>query len=131
MAFERLKNAALSQAASDLISDLGDLIQKEVRLGRAELSEKIGTKLRGGVWLVIAGVLALIAGILAAQAVAYGIASYGIALHWSFLIVALLIGGAAAIAFFGGRASAREDLTPTRTLYQIRQDISTAKERLT
>jgi hypothetical protein len=131
MAFERLRNSALSQAASELLNDLSDLAQKEFRLARAELSEKIATKLRGGLWLAIAGLLAFIAVLLTAEAVAYGIASYGFALHWSFLAVALLFGGAAIIAFLTGRASAQEELTPTRTLHQFSRDISTAKERLT
>jgi type IV secretory pathway VirB2 component (pilin) len=131
MAFERLKNSALSQAAAELMTDLSDLVQKELRLARAELSEKMATKLRGGLWLAIAGLLAFIAILLAAQAVAYGMASYGLALHWSFLAVALVFGGAAIIAFLTGRASAEEDLTPTRTFHQFSQDISTVKERLT
>jgi hypothetical protein len=30
-----------------------------------------------------------------------------------------------------GRADADEDLTPTRTIHQVKQDIATAKEQLT
>ena len=46
MAYERVKNAALPHALSDVVGDLADLLQKEVRLARAELSANIGDKLQ-------------------------------------------------------------------------------------
>jgi putative superfamily III holin-X len=60
----------------------------------------------------------------------FGIASFGLALHWSCLIVAAVLGAGAAAAFFRGRANAQEELTPTRTINQIKQDIATTKEKL-
>ena len=93
MALDRIKDAALPQAVSDVVGDLADLFQKEMRLARAELSAKIATKLRAGVWMSAAGVLGLIAGLLVVQAAVFAIASYGIALHWSCLIVAGVVAG--------------------------------------
>lgn len=52
-------------------------------------------------------------------------------MHWSCLIVAGGLAVIAAIAFAKGRADAREDLRPERTINQIKRDISTAKEQLT
>jgi Flp pilus assembly protein TadB len=131
MALERMKDAALPQAVSDVVSDLADLFQKEMRLARAELSAKITNKLQAGVWMSAAGVLGLIAGLLVVQAAVFAIAAYGIALHWSCLIVAGVLLAVAALCFFKGRADAREELTPSRTIHQIKTDISTAKEQLT
>jgi hypothetical protein len=37
----------------------------------------------------------------------------------------------AAAVFFKGRADAREELTPERTIHQINQDIRATKEQLT
>ena len=68
MAFERLKDAALPHTVSNVVGDLADLFQKEMRLARAELSDKITTKLRAGIWMSAAGVLGLIAGLLVVQA---------------------------------------------------------------
>ena len=101
-----------------------------MRLARAELSEKIATKLQAGIWISVAGVLALIAGLLIVQAVVFGIASYGIALHWSCLIVAGVLAAIAVMSFFKGRSDAKEELAPTRTINQVKQDIATAKEQL-
>jgi Putative Actinobacterial Holin-X, holin superfamily III len=131
MAHDRLKNATLPQALSEVVADLADLFQKELRLAKAEISAKISTKLSAGIWMSAAGVLAIMAGFIVLQAIVFAIASYGIAMHWSCLIVAGGLAAFAAIAFLKGRADAREDLTPGRTINQIKQDISTAKEQLT
>ena len=131
MALERIKDAALPQAVSDVVADLADLFQKEMRLARAELSAKITTKLHAGIWMSAAGILCLIAGILVVQAAVFAIASYGIALHWSCLIVAGAALVIAALFYFKGRADAQEELTPHRTIHQIKRDIATAKEQLT
>lgn len=131
MAYEQLKTSALPRAVSDVIGDLADLLQKEIRLARAEISAKLSMKLRAGAWLAIAGVLGLIAVLLLIEAAVFAIAAFGIALHWSCLIVAAVL-GLAALAFYAmGRADAEEDLMPTRTIHQLKQDIATAKEQVT
>jgi putative superfamily III holin-X len=130
MALERIKDAALPHMVSNVVADLADLFQKEIRLGRAEISDKITTKLQAGVWMSAAGVLALIAGLLVVQAVVVGIASYGIALHWSCLIVAGVLAAFAVMLFFKGRFDAKGELAPTRAINQVKQDIATAKEQL-
>ena len=128
MALERIKDAALPHTIANVAADLADLFQKEMRLARAELSDKITTKLQAGVWMSAAGVLALFAGLLVVQAVVFGIASYGIALHWSCLIVAGVFAAIAVMLFSKGRSAAKEELAPTRTINQVKQDIATAKE---
>jgi hypothetical protein len=131
MAYERVTQSALPQAISDVVADLADLFQKEMRLARAELSTKLNTKLMAGAWFSAAAVLALVAVLLVVQATVFAIASFGIALHWSCLIVAAVVAVLAIAFFFKGRSDAREEVTPTRTLNQIQRDISTVKERLT
>lgn len=129
---EHLKNSALPRAFSDVIADLADLVQKEIKLARAELSAKLSLKLRGGVWLLMAGVLALVAGLVLIEALVFGIsAATGLALHWSCLIVAGGLLVIAAAAYAKGRADLSADLAPNRTIRQVKQDIATAKEQLT
>ena len=41
MAYERLRNSGLTQALTDLLADLGDLVQKEIQLAKAEVTDKI------------------------------------------------------------------------------------------
>jgi uncharacterized protein YacL len=131
MAHERLRNSGLAQALTDLLADLADLLRKELQLAKTEITEKIVSRLRASVWMVVAGVLGMVAALLLVEAAVFAIASFGIALHWSCLLVAAVLAAAAAAAFFQGRAAAQDELLPTRTAKQISQDIKTAKEQLT
>ncbi len=131
MAYEHIKTTALPRAFSEVLADIADLIQKEMRLARAEVSAKLTSKIQGGVWMAAAGVLAFVAALLLLQAIVYGIASLGLALHWSYLIVAIVIGAAAAFAFVKGRSDASAGVTPERTIRNVQDDISVAKEHLT
>jgi hypothetical protein len=131
MAYERLRNSTLPHVFSVVVADVADLFQRELRLAKAEISEKIATKLNAGIWTSAAGVLALMAVFIVLQALIFAIASAGIAMHWSCLIVAAGLAAIAAAAFFKGRADAQEDFTPDRTIRQIKRNISTAKEQLT
>ena len=92
---EHLKNSALPRAFADVVGDLADLVQKEIHLAKAELSEKLSAKLRAGVWIGVAAGLGLIAALLVIEGIVFGIATFGIALHWSCLIVAAVLAAAA------------------------------------
>jgi Putative Actinobacterial Holin-X, holin superfamily III len=131
MAHEQIKGAALPRAFAEVLADVADLIQKEIRLARAEISDRLSTKIAGGVWMAAAGVLGLVAILLLLEAIVFGIASLGLALHWSCLIVAAAIAIIAAIAFAKGRADVRSDMTPRRTIRSLERDISVAKEQVT
>jgi hypothetical protein len=125
-----LKNQALPRALSDVVADLADLFQKELRLAKAELSEKLSIKAWAGVWMAAAAFFALLAVILVVQAAVFAVATLGFAMHWSCLIVAAGLAAVGAAAFIKGRADAAEDLTPNRTIHQVKQDIAIAKEQL-
>ena len=128
---DHLKNSPLPRALSDVVADLVDLFQKEIRLARAELSEKLSLKIQAGVWMSAAAALGLVAVLVLVQAAIFGIASaFGIALHWSCLAVAALLTVIAAAAYAKGRANAKEELSPSRAIYQVKQDIATVKEQL-
>jgi uncharacterized membrane protein YqjE len=131
MAHEQLKNSILLRSLSDVVTDLADLIQKEFRLARYELAENIFAKFRASIWIAVASGLGLIAGFLTLQGMVFAIASFGIATHWACLIVAAAAAVAGALAYYKGRMDAQRDLTPTRSIRQVKQDISTAKEHLT
>lgn len=131
MDYDRLKETALSRAAAEVLADAADLIRREVRLARAELSTKLAVKVQGGIWIGLAGVFALVALFQLTQAIAFAIASTGLALHWACLIVAgglLVIAGVATLI---GRARLGADPTPHRTLRNLQNDVSMAKEQLT
>ena len=114
-----------------LWADLADLFQKELRLAKTEISEKLSLKLHAGIWMIAAGMLGFIASLLIIEGLVFGIASFGLAMHWSCLLVAAVLAAAGGLAFMKGRSDAKADFIPNCTLNQIKQDITTAKERMT
>jgi VIT1/CCC1 family predicted Fe2+/Mn2+ transporter len=131
MARDRLRQPSLPEALSDTLSDFADLFRKELQLARAELSSKISTKLRGGIWLGMAGLFAVLAVALILGALVAWITTFNVSLHVSFLIVAAGVALVAVLAYFAGRSEAQAELTPSRTIRQVKQDIETTKEQLT
>ena len=131
MAVEALKDSALLKALKDLFADVSDLLQKEIRLARAEVTAAISGKVQAGIWMAAAGLLGFIALLLLIQAIVFGIASLGLGVHWASLIVAVVLAAAAAGAFFYGRSLAQEPLAPNRTIRQIHEDIGAVREQLT
>ena len=102
-----------------------------MQLAKTEITEKVTSRLRASVWMVIAGVMGLAVALLLVEAAVFAIASFGLALHWSCVLVAAVLAAGAAAAFYHGRSVAEHELLPTRTARQITQDIKTAKEQLT
>ena len=70
-----------------------------------------------------------IAFLLLVQACVLGLsAATGLALHWSSVIVAAVLGLAAIAAYAKAKAGSVE-LTPGRTIHQVNKDIAVAKEQ--
>jgi uncharacterized membrane protein YqjE len=129
---EQSNYSSLPETFSKVITDLADLMQKEMRLARAELSEKLSITLHAGMWMALAAFLSVLAGLLIVEACVFGVAAAtGLALHWSSLFVAAVLGVAAAAAFAKGKADVPDQLTPDRAINQVKQDIKVAKEQFT
>jgi hypothetical protein len=131
MPFDGVRNSALVRTLADALEALPDLFRKEIRLAQAEFSEKIKDGVKASVWMIVAGFLALISIFILIEAAIFAIASLGLALYWSCLIVGGVIGAAAAASFFFGYSTMPDTLVPTRSVREINQDIITVKEQLT
>lgn len=129
MAHESLGESVLVRAMTDLLADLSDLIQKELRLARAEVTHKLTVGLRGGLWTGAAGVLGFVALLFVLEGVVFALASAGMPLHWSCLLVAAVVAVAAAVAFYAGRSQAETRFAP-RAARQFGETLRTAKEQL-
>jgi Putative Actinobacterial Holin-X, holin superfamily III len=123
MAHEGLRDSPTLDALKDLFSDVSDLVRKEIRLAKAELTAKLSAGISAGVWFAAAGFLALVAILLVVQALVFFIASFGLAMHWACLIVAIILLAGAAGLFFYGRSLVRESFEPMRSFEQINEDI--------
>jgi hypothetical protein len=121
----------VTRALSDLLADLSDLVQKEVRLAKAEIGEKITSRLQASAWMAAAGLIGIVALLLVVEAAVFALVAFGLQPYWACLLVAVVLAAGAAAAFFHGRSMANDELTPTRTVKQVSEDIRTAKEQLT
>jgi Putative Actinobacterial Holin-X, holin superfamily III len=128
---EQPKYTSLPEAFSRVMTDLADLIRKEMRLARAELSTKLSIGIRAGIWMLAAAFFAIVAALLVVQACVLALATTtGLALHWSSLIVAAALGILAAAAFAKSKTDAPEQLTPDRAINQVKRDIKVARSSL-
>ena len=130
MADDTIRNSTLARTLADVLADLSDLVQKEIRLARAEFTAKIGDGVQAGLWMLIAALLGFVAALLVIEAMVFALASFGIALHWACLLVAGVLALCGVAAFAYGRSAAHEILVPMRGTRQINEDIKTIKEQL-
>ena len=130
MTTERLRASPLPRALSEVVVDVADLVQKEMRLARAEIGEKLSNKLRAGTWMVVAAAMALSAFLMLIEGLALWIATFGISLYASHWIIGAALALISVLAYFAGRADARESLAPERTIHQLNRDMTETKERL-
>jgi hypothetical protein len=131
MAHDAIRNSTLVRTVGDVLGDLSDLVQKEIRLARAEFTAKITNGVQAGLWIIVAALLGLVAYLLVIEAIVFALASFGLALYWACLLVAVVLVGCGAAAFAYARSVAHEVLVPTRGTRQINEDIRTIKEQLT
>ncbi|GAC1331140.1 MAG: hypothetical protein NVSMB26_09170 [Beijerinckiaceae bacterium] len=123
--------AAAAQNIGDLFAEFGDLFSKEMRLARAELKNGLANLTQAAVLFAVAGLIALFAVFLLLVGIVHWIASFGLALHWSFMLVALVLLVGAAAAAYAGRAKATpSNLIPRRTLVQLSETAKTLKEQV-
>jgi len=130
MADEAIRNSRLVRTLADVLGDLSDLVQKEIRLARAEFTAKIGNGIQAGLWVLMAALLGFVAALLVIEAMVFALASFGIALHWACLLVAGVLALCGAAAFAYGRSTAHQMLVPMRGTRQLNEDIKTIKEQL-
>ena len=130
MADESLWETRVIRAVTDLGADLADLVQKELRLARSEIVQKLTLGLQAVAWFAIAAALGFFAVVLILEALVFGIAAAGVPLWGSCLLVAFLLCVLAAVAFYYARRQSSQDMTPVRSARQFTRAIGTVREQL-
>ena len=121
----------LTSVLTQVVSEVAYLLQTEIRLARAEISEKLSRAANGGAMLGIAAILSLCGLFVLLLCAVRWLEIAGVPDQWGTLIVggaALLI--AIVLALVGARNLKGSALKPERTIEQVRADFSIAKEHV-
>ena len=123
---------SVPELLSDLVSQATTLFRKEGELIRAELSEKLGQILAAAGALAAGGILLLVALIVLALALVHAVSRIGdMGVGWASLIVGLALAVVGALLLMKGKNSLdASNLTPRRTLHQVKRDADLVKEQV-
>jgi hypothetical protein len=117
----------LPALVSDLVRELATLVQRESRLVRTELSEKLA-QAEAGVGFVLAGAICLLVALnVLVGALVVALANW-LGAGWSALVVGVVLALIGAILARKG-TSDFHDLAPSRTINQVSQDAKLAREQ--
>lgn len=127
---ERKEERPLGELFSELSGQVGTLVRQEVELARTEMTEK-ATRAGKHVGFIGAGALVAYAAFLGLLGAAVLLlATLGLPLWLSALIVALVV---AALAYFlvqkGRQGLQAENLAPSRTIRTLKEDAEWAKDQ--
>jgi|GEM_PF-1322510 len=119
------------EIASDLFGNLANLLEREIDLLRTEAAEKTSRATWAGLFVLAGSLLALASLLFALGAFAALLVQSGMSAAGAALLVAALVGIAAAGAIYYGISNLRADgLMPKKTMKELRRDTETLKERI-
>lgn len=115
---------------SEVTSEFGDLVRREVDLAKAEVKEQLGTATQAGAMFTATGVLAFLALQVLAVAAALGLAAV-LPDAVAFAIVGVLFLAVAGLALARGKRKLSQfKPVPEQTIKTIKDDIQVAKASL-
>jgi hypothetical protein len=125
------EDRSLGELFADLARDTGTLVSKEVQLAKTEMTEK-ATRVGKDLGFLAVGGLVAYAGLLAiVAALALLVASFGVPLWVSALIVGLVVAGIGYLLVQRGLSNLkREELAPRQTIESLKEDTQWAKEQI-
>jgi len=122
---------SIPQIFTDLVNQLTNLLRKEAELARTEVSEKVTQAVAGLALIVFGAVLLIPALVILLEAAVAALDRVGFAPYWSALIAgggALLLG--LILMLIGLSRLKAERLMPRKTIEQLQQDASVAKQQM-
>lgn len=126
----RANGKSVVDLAGDVLADMASLLQTELQLLRAEISEKINFTAVSGALIAAGALLLMTTIVLLTQAAVAGLVEYGIPWPAAILIVAAatgILGGAC--VWLGLNRLSLERLAPSKTLGELQKDIDIANLR--
>jgi hypothetical protein len=111
------------------VEQLGELVHNEVRLARAEISEKVAQAGMGVAYVAAAGVLMIPVLVMLLITMALWLNQMGVSVVGSHLIAAGLGAAVSIVLAFSGLSRLKpERLMPNVTVQQVEQDVAVVRE---
>jgi Putative Actinobacterial Holin-X, holin superfamily III len=121
----------LASVMTQVVSDLAYLLQTEIRLARAEISEKVSQAANGGVFIGVGALLLLTGLFVLLLAAVRWLEIAGLPQQWGLLLVGgAVVGLGITLALLGMKNLKGSALVPDRTIEQVRADLNVAKEHV-
>ncbi|HZR12381.1 MAG TPA: phage holin family protein [Acidimicrobiia bacterium] len=120
--------ASLGELFSEMTSDLGLLVRKEIELAKTETKEELTRAGRGAAMFGAAAVAGMLALLLVSFAAAWGLAVV-IPTGWAFLVIGVIYGVVAAVVALRGRDQMKRVGAPEQTIQTLKEDVQWARAR--
>ena len=121
----------LASLFTDLISEVTQLFQAEIRLVRAEMSEKVSRVANSGALIGAGAVVMLPAVFILLLAIVRWLEVAGLPDQWGLLIVGVVVAALGTLLLMKGINNLKGSaLVPQRTIEQVRADFSVAREQV-
>ena len=120
---------AIPRLFGDAVEQLGKLVQNEVQLARAEISQKVTQASIGAAYVAGAAILSIPVQVVLLIALALGLTQSGLSPVVAHLAAAACGAAISAILAMVGMSYLKpENLKPKVTMQQVERDVETAKE---
>jgi hypothetical protein len=121
----------LASLFTDLISEVTQLFQAEIRLVRAEMNEKVSRVANSGALIGAGAVVMLPAVFILLLAIVRWLEVAGLSEQWGLLIVGVVVAALGALLLMKGLNNLKGSaLVPQRTIEQVQADFSVAREHV-
>jgi hypothetical protein len=131
MAYAHNNGRSIPELFTEVVTQLTTLLRKEGQLARAEIVENVG-KVAAGLGLIVGGAVLLIPGLVVVlQAVVAALIANGMQPYWAAAIVGGVVLVVGLILLMVGMNRLKADrMIPNRTINQLQQDASVAKDQV-
>lgn len=121
----------LASLFTDLISEVTQLFQAEIRLVRAEMNEKVSRVANSGALIGAGAVVMLPAVFILLLAIVRWLEVAGLPDQWGLLIVGVVVAALGTLLLMKGINNLKGSaLVPQRSIEQVRADFSVAREQM-
>jgi Putative Actinobacterial Holin-X, holin superfamily III len=121
----------LASLFTDLIAEVTQLFQAEIRLVRAEMNEKVSRVANSGALIGAGAVVMLPAVFILLLAIVRWLEVAGLPDQWGLLIVGVVVAALGTLLLMKGINNLKGSaLVPQRTIEQVRADFSVAREQV-